>query len=714
MKKALGLASLLLVMAGCSETETLNDGVRFVTVSANMEESGQTRSLAVDGGGFVWSKGDAIAIYTSSGSFREFTMNQAGGSSSASFSGAYIGGETSGKCAAYPYNESHTVSGNTLSYNLPTTYGSFDTDYTPNTNAPMVARFEDGSSNFNFCHIGGVFKFTFNNVPKNAAQFVFTAKDKDITGSYDVDLSSGESPYIAAKEKGTSNSVTINFKPLTVVQNDMVIYVPLPTGTYKGFTLAFNKQDGTELVSFNSNGTNTLNRKDLIKFPILQFADVDSSIEGEQEAGTLVNGVAKLAEAGTLATVLGDQKLTLTSLKVVGEINGTDVKCLRQMLCCAASQNAGNYHLVTYYGNPGVLTDLDLSDAKIVDGGDSYYQEGSYPTYTKQGQISDLFFHYSKNLKSLKLPEDITAIGRYAFCECENLENINIPENVTKISGYAFYRCFRLPNITIPENVSTIGGAAFYQCAGFTSVTIPNGVKNILSQTFCGCSNLVSVSMTDNVTSIEDEAFKDCTKLANITIPNGLTYIGDGSFRGCTSLKDFVIPNTVSSLSQFAFAGCTALENVEIPCSMSTMGKYAFSDCAALKSVVFTNDSGIASENKLTGIPESAFRNCTSLNRIDLPNGIKNIYNYAFSGCSSLKIVNIPNYPDYYMSIYNGVFDGCNQLTSVYCNATLVPYLQTIASGAFTSATLYVPSELLTAYKDSDWATYFTNIQAIP
>ncbi len=272
-----------MVMAGCSETETFSDGVRLATVSANMEESGQTRSLAEDGGGFVWSKGDAIAVYTSSGSFREFTMNQEGGSSSATFSGAYIGGETSSKCAVYPYNESHTVSGNTLSYNLPAVYGSFNTDYTPNTNAPMVARFDDGSSSFTFCHIGGVFKFTFNNVPKDAAQFVFTAKDKDITGSYDVDLSSGESPYIAAKEKGTANSVTINFKPLTAVQNDMVVYVPLPTGTYTGFTLAFNKQDGTELVSFNSNGTNTLDRKDLIKFPALQFEDVDGSMEGDGE-----------------------------------------------------------------------------------------------------------------------------------------------------------------------------------------------------------------------------------------------------------------------------------------------------------------------------------------------------------------------------------------------------------------------------------------------
>ncbi len=143
---------------------------------------------------------------------------------------------------------------------------------------------------------------------------------------------------------------------------------------------------------------------------------------------------------------------------------------------------------------------------------------------------------------------------------------------------------------------------------------------------------------------------------------------------------------------------------------------YKFPSNSTIVDILFRQyfSTKFASENKLTGIPESAFRNCTSLNRIDLPNGIKNIYNYAFSGCSSLKIVNIPNYPDYYMSIYNGVFDGCNQLTSVYCNATLVPYLQTIASGAFTSATLYVPSELLTAYKDSDWATYFTNIQAIP
>lgn len=84
------------------------------------------------------------------------------------------------------------------------------------------------------------------------------------------------------------------------------------------------------------------------------------------ESGTLVpsyeNGVATVATAGTLKSLLGDDYLNITSLKVVGYINGDDVYYLRRMLGDSSYSN----------DEMGNLTSLDLSQAIIKEGGATY------------------------------------------------------------------------------------------------------------------------------------------------------------------------------------------------------------------------------------------------------------------------------------------------------------------------------------------------------
>ena len=68
----------------------------------------------------------------------------------------------------------------------------------------------------------------------------------------------------------------------------------------------------------------------------------------------------KLDEAGTLPNKIGStKKYQITNLKIIGEINGTDWCFIREM--------AGrNYELLK---TAGKLSILDLSDARIVEGG---------------------------------------------------------------------------------------------------------------------------------------------------------------------------------------------------------------------------------------------------------------------------------------------------------------------------------------------------------
>ena len=81
----------------------------------------------------------------------------------------------------------------------------------------------------------------------------------------------------------------------------------------------------------------------------------------------------KLDKAGTLPDKIGrSRKYKITNLKLVGEINGTDLRMIREM---AGRDYKGN-------ATEGKLSVLDLSEAKIVKGGDYYYYFNYYEYYT--------------------------------------------------------------------------------------------------------------------------------------------------------------------------------------------------------------------------------------------------------------------------------------------------------------------------------------------
>lgn len=81
-------------------------------------------------------------------------------------------------------------------------------------------------------------------------------------------------------------------------------------------------------------------------------------------------------------------------------------------------------------------------------------------------------------------------------------------------------------------------------------------------------------------------------------------------------------------------------------------------------------------EGSFSGDMGWSFRNCASLERIHLSNGIKEIPSYAFSKCSSLKDLYIP---DTVLKIGPYAFNGCSNLVSIHLPANL----KRIAEGTF-------------------------------
>ena len=149
----------------------------------------------------------------------------------------------------------------------------------------------------------------------------------------------------------------------------------------------------------------------------------------------------KLDEAGTLPNKIGStKKFQITNLKIIGEINSRDLEMIREM----AGRNRWNAP------TNGMLSVLDLSDAKIVEGGDYYYE-----------------YYYTSNDK----------IGDCAFFGCSALTSLTLPSGVTKIDGNAFSGCSGLTSIYVyAEKLPNMGNDVFEGCdAKKCTVYVPKG-----------------------------------------------------------------------------------------------------------------------------------------------------------------------------------------------------------------------------------------------
>ena len=69
--------------------------------------------------------------------------------------------------------------------------------------------------------------------------------------------------------------------------------------------------------------------------------------------------------------------------------------------------------------------------------------------------------------------------------------------------------------------------------------------------------------------------------------------------------------------------------------TVTSIGYHAFRDCSGLTSITIPNS--------VTSIGDNAFSNCSGLTSITILEGVTSIGDYAFSSCSGLTSITIPN-----------------------------------------------------------------------
>ena len=337
--------------------------------------------------------------------------------------------------------------------------------------------------------------------------------------------------------------------------------------------------------------------------------------------------------AGTLHGMINASRLPyITDLKLTGELNGTDISFIRTLV----KKN---------------LRFLDLSEARIVEGGAIYYSN-----YRTSNDIIGSYMFYNPDyspispcaISKINLPNSVTGIEEGAFKSCTSLTDINIPNSVTSIGGGAFSGCTSLTDINIPNSVTSIERGAFSGCTSLTDINIPNSVTSIGERAFSGCTSLTDINIPDAVKSIEPETFSGCTRLTDINIPNSVTSIGYEAFYNCTRLTDINIPNSVTSIERSTFYDCTSLTDINIPNSVTSIGEQAFYNCDNLKSVYMN-----ASTPPFIG--SQAFHNISKDLTIYIPRGSYTAYWLSYWGNYNLVEYDPTDIQGVTTSAHNGV-----------------------------------------------------------
>ncbi len=378
----------------------------------------------------------------------------------------------------------------------------------------------------------------------------------------------------------------------------------------------------------------------------------------------------------------------------------------------------GTYQLKSYTGTDAVVVVPETYNGKAVT---SIYSDA---------------FEYNKSITSVTLPSTVTSIGSYAFYYCSNLESINIPESVKTISSYAFSYCTSLESITIPESVESISSGVFTGCSDSLVLYVAEGSyaetyadTNKLSYQYITEEECIhtwndGVVTTEPTTSSTGVRTYTCTKCgatkteiipvleedddtsnftfsllsdgtyqvysytgtaASVVVPqtyNGytVTAIGPEAFNNNDNIKVIKISNNIKTIDSSAFYGCNNLEAINVDSNnlyfVSIAGVLYNEDITALYTCP-PKAVGINYEIPygVVTIKECAFRNCSTLQTVTIPNTVNVIEYRAFENCQALETVRVPKQVT---TINSYVFDGCEELTlEVYEGSTAESYADT-------------------------------------
>jgi hypothetical protein len=336
---------------------------------------------------------------------------------------------------------------------------------------------------------------------------------------------------------------------------------------------------------------------------------------------------------------------------------------------------------------------------------------------------SAAFKNYS-NLTTITIPSSVKTISHQAFMNCTGLTSIDIPDGVTYIGNYAFKGCTSLTYISIPKTVTEMHNGAFADCTSLDTIRCYFTRGSVVGEPWGAGNNtkiLYDEILSENIyytfngatQSYEVMGVED-TSIVNVIIPASfrdlpVTTINAGAFSGCRKLTAVYIPKSVTTISTSAFS----VPNITFYCGFSggvagvtypsgnimdgsAWGSWypnssptVYYKCYCHENIIYAdrsegkdylncyvidtfNTSALTRVEILdscegvpvTTIDRYAFKDCTNLLYLYIPDSIRSIKQSAFDGCTSLRTIYIP---ETVSEISDDALDNCTNLTGIHC-----------------------------------------------
>lgn len=300
--------------------------------------------------------------------------------------------------------------------------------------------------------------------------------------------------------------------------------------------------------------------------------------------------------------------------------------------------------------------------------------DDSFATYILRENtigLIDRLFSECTELNSIDLPDNLKYIGCESFRRCSKMESLTIPASVIRIP-LGLSEAHGLKHIVVDENNQVydsrencnaiIETGTNTLIVGCQSTVIPNSVTKIGIGAFQNWETLEKITIPLSIVEITQHAFEGCSNLINvISLSSTPPYLQGEAFTNIHPDAVLYVPDVKayqeSEWAQYFGGGIKALEEESAEPFVDGI-YYAFNGDGTSVSVTYGPDGeGTYSGNvtvpasvsiggktySVTGIGENAFKGCSSLTSVTLPEGLKTIGIRGFDVCTSLESINFPS-----------------------------------------------------------------------
>lgn len=157
--------------------------------------------------------------------------------------------------------------------------------------------------------------------------------------------------------------------------------------------------------------------------------------------------------------------------------------------------------------------------------------------------------------------------------------------------------------------------------------------------------------------------------------------------KGVITIPEEVNGYTVTSIGKYAFRNCSGLTEISIPESITTIGNSAFQHCSGLTDFVIPESVEM--------IGDRAFMGCSGIDEFEIPENVVSIGELAF--CED-KITDFC-IPDNVLEIGRKCFDECVLLRSIEIGAGLTVLPTDLFSGCVALEYVVIPENITTMEK---------------